>query len=85
MTGEDGLWVSLEDIVAREADDRPPLDEVDDQEEDGEEEEDVNDETQVYTKKVEQQIVFIERREGWDTKGKRKGKGKGKGNGAGEI
>ena len=77
MTGEDGLWVSLEDIVAREADDRPPLDEVDD------EEEDVDDEAQVYTKKVEQQIVFIERREGWDTKGKRKGRGKG--NGAGEI
>ena len=77
MTGEDGLWVSLEDIVAREADDRPPLDEVDD------EEEDVDDEAQVYTKKVEQQIVFIERREGWDTRGKRKGKGKG--NGAGEI
>ena len=77
VTGEDGLWVSLEDIVAREADDRPPLDEVDD------EEEDVDDEAQVYTKKVEQQILFIERREGWDTRGKRKGKGKG--NGAGEI
>ena len=80
MTGEDGLWVSLDDIVAREADDRPPLDEVDDEEEDGE---DVDDEAQVYTKQVEQQIVFIERREGWDTKGKRKGKGKD--NGAGEI
>ena len=76
MTGEDGLWVSLEDIVAREADDRPPLD-------DGLEEGDVDDEAQVYTKKVEQQIVFIERREGWDTKGKLKGKGKN--NRAGEI
>ena len=66
MTGEDGLWVSLEDIVAREG-----------------QEDDENEayEGQVYKKKVEEQVVFIERREGWDGEGKRKGKG----NGAGEI
>lgn len=66
VTGEDGLWVSLEDIVAREG-----------------QEDDENEayEGQVYKKKVEEQVVFIERREGWDGEGKRKGKG----NGAGEI
>ena len=82
VTGEDGLWVSLEDIVAREADDRPPLDEgwqVKDEDED----EDETDEGQFYRKKVEEQVVFIERREGWDKEGKLKGNGKG--NGAGEI
>ncbi len=79
MTGEDGLWVNLEDIVAREGDGESTLDE-------GQEEEDDDDERDnrgVYKKKVHEQVVFIERREGWD--GKRKGKGKGKGNGAGEI
>lgn len=75
MTGEDGLWVSLEDIVAREADDRPPLDEG--------QKEDEADESQFYKKRVEEQVVFIEGREGWDRDGKRKGKGMG--NGAGEI
>lgn len=79
VTGEDGLWVNLEDIVAREGDGESTLDE-------GQEEEDDDDERDnrgVYKKKVHEQVVFIERREGWD--GKRKGKGKGKGNGAGEI
>ena len=80
MTGEDGLWVSLEDIVAREADDRRPL--LDERQED-EEEEDETDEGQFYRKKVEEQVVFIERREGWDKEEKRKGKGKD--SGAGEI
>ena len=72
MTGEDGLWVSLEDIVAREG-----------QQQEEEEEDNENEayEGQVYKKKVEEQVVFIERREGWDGDGKRKGKG----NGAGEI
>ncbi len=79
MTGEDGLWVSLEDIVAREADGRPTLN-VGQEEEDDDDE---ADEGQVYKQQVEQQILFIERREGWDGEGKRKGKGKG--NGAGEI
>ena len=74
MTGEDGLWVSLEDIVAREGNGGSILDEEP-------EEEDERDEGEVYKKRVEEQVVFIERREGWDGKGK----GKGKGNGAGEI
>ena len=81
MTGEDGLWVSLEDIVAREVDDRPPLDER--KEEEDEEDEEEGDEGQFYKKKVEEQVLFIERREGWDKEGKLKRKGKG--NGAGEI
>ena len=80
VTGEDGLWVSLEDIVAREADDRPPLGEM---MEEIDEDEDETDEGQFYRKKVEEQVVFIERREGWDKEGKLKGNGKG--NGAGEI
>ena len=80
VTGEDGLWVSLEDIVAREADDRPPLGEM---MEEIDEDEDETDEGQFYRKKVEEQVVFIERREGWDKEGKLKGIGKG--NGAGEI
>ena len=80
MTGEDGLWVSLEDIVAREADDRRPL--LDERQE-YEEDEDETDEGQFYRKKVEEQVVFIERREGWDKEGKLKRKGKD--NGAGEI
>ena len=80
VTGEDGLWVSLEDIVAREADDRRPL--LDERQE-YEEDEDETDEGQFYRKKVEEQVVFIERREGWDKEGKLKRKGKD--NGAGEI
>ena len=76
VTGEDGLWVNLEDIVAREGDGGTTLDEG---QEEGDEDE--GDERQVYKQRVEEQVVFIERREGWDGKGKRKGKG----NGAGEI
>ena len=69
VTGEDGLWVSLEDIVARE---REGLDEED--EEEGEE-------GRGYGGKIEEQVVFIGKREGWN----RDGKGKERGNGAGEI
>ena len=76
MTGEDGLWVSLEDIVAREGDGGASLDEGQE-----EEDEDEGDEGQIYKKGVEEQVVFIEKREGWDGEGKRKRKG----NGAGEI
>ena len=76
VTGEDGLWVSLEDIVAREGDGGASLDEGQE-----EEDEDEGDEGQIYKKGVEEQVVFIEKREGWDGEGKRKRKG----NGAGEI
>lgn len=84
MTGEDGLWVSLEDIVGREV---GGYDVLDDEEGEGEDEEDDGEERD-YGRKVEEQVVMVEmveRREGWDKKGRREGKGKDGGNGAGEI
>ena len=74
VTGEDGLWVSLEDIVARDGGKVYGLDE--EEEEEGEED---GGEGRDYGREVEEQVVMIERREGWDKKGREKGMGKGKG------
>ena len=78
VTGEDGLWVSLEDIVARDGGKSYGLDE--EEEEEGEED---GREGRGYGREVEEQVVMIERREGWDKN--KEGKRKEKGNGAGEI
>ncbi len=54
VTGEDGLWVHLDDIGREDVDD-----DVEDEREDKADEE-------VYGRRVREQVVMINRREGWD-------------------
>jgi len=54
VTGEDGLWVHLDDIGREDVDE-----DVEDETEDKADEE-------VYGRRVREQVVVINRREGWD-------------------
>lgn len=58
VTGEDGLWVHLNDIESEDEDDDDDAESERNDEREGDEE--------TYGRRVKEQVVIINRREGWD-------------------